>query len=281
MDELRQPNDIEKIELHLLIEAICRRYGYDFRHYLKAHILRRVLFHMEKEEIMTISQLTERILYDSSAFENLKNDLSINVTEMFRYPNFFKDLRELVIPVLKTYPSINVWNAGCSTGEEVVSIAILLKEEGLLDRTTIYATDIDNDVLEIAKQGIYPFSEVEKWDENYLLAGGESSLSEYYTAQNSIVQFHKSLFENIVFLEHNLVQDHSFISANLILCRNVLIYFDKELKDNVLQLLEDSLLPGGVLGIGSKETLQFTKVHSEFDVLKLDTKLYSKKVKLI
>jgi len=270
--------EIENIELNLLLEAMYQRYGYDYQHYMKSHVKRRVLHHMKTENIDSISELTSKILYDRKVFEQLLFYLSINVTEMFRFPMFFEDLRKHVIPILKTYASINIWDAGCSTGEEVVSIAILLEEEGLLERSQIYATDINKKVLDIASKGIYPIAEIKKWTKNYHNAGGKKSFSDYYTAKYDSVLFNRRLYENIVFLEHNLVQDQSFIGANLILCRNVLIYFDKELKNKVLSMLEDSLLPGAVLGIGSKESLKFTEVNSEFDVLSQRSKLYCKKV---
>lgn len=270
--------EIQNIELDLLVDAMYQRYGYDYKHYLKSHIKRRVLFHMESEGLDTISELTGRILYDHDAFEQLLRDLSINVTEMFRFPPFFEDIRKQVIPMLKTYPSINVWHAGCSTGEEVISMAIILEEEGLLERSRIYATDIDKKVLDKASKGIYPISEIKKWTKNYQDAGGKRSFSDYYTAKYDSVLFNRNLYESIVFLEHNLTQDQSFIGANLILCRNVMIYFDKELKDKVLRVLDDSLLPGGVLGIGSKESLKFTEVHSDFEILSQRSRLYNKKV---
>ena len=270
--------EIENIELNLLIEAMYQRYGYDYRHYLKTHVRRRVLYHMETEDIDSITELTGKILYDQEVFNSLLMNLSINVTEMFRFPAFFEDIRKHVIPILKTYPSINIWHAGCSTGEEVVSMAILLEEEGLLERSRIYATDVDKNALDKAGKGIYPISEIKKWTKNYHDAGGKKSFSEYYTAKYDSVLFNRNLYENIVFSEHNLTQDQSFIGANLILCRNVLIYFDKELKDKVLHVLEDSLLPGGVLGVGSKESLKFTDVSSDFKVLSRRSKLYYKKV---
>jgi len=270
--------EIEKIELQLLLEAMYQRYGYDYKNYTKSHIKRRVLHHMNAENIDGISELTRKILYDHEAFDELVLDLSVNVTEMFRFPMFFEDIRKHVIPILKTYPSINIWHAGCSTGEEVVSMAILLEEEGLLERSRIYATDINKKVLDIASGGIYPIGEIKKWTKNYNEAGGKRSFSDYYTAKYDSVIFSQKLYENIVFLEHNLTQDQSFIGANLILCRNVLIYFNNELKDKVVNMLEDSLLPGGVLGIGSKESLKFTQADSDFEVLSQNSRLYCKKV---
>ena len=204
-------------------------------------------------------------------------DLSINVTDMFRFPNFFKDLREEVIPFLKTYPSINIWHAGCSSGEEVISMAILLKEEGLLNRVNIYATDMNEQVLDIAKEGIYPIENVKKWTKNYQEAGGKKSFSDYYIAKYDHAIFDKDLLKNVTFLKHNLVIDKIFIDANLILCRNVLIYFNQELQNQVLELFEESLISGGVIGIGSKENLRFTSVNEKFDSITA-TKIYKKKI---
>lgn len=270
--------DIENIELKLLLDAIYMRYGYDFKNYTKSHVKRRVLNRVELNELDNITQLTNEVLYNSEVFNQLLLDLSINVTEMFRFPLFFKELREHVIPLLKTYPSINIWHAGCSTGEEVVSMAILLDEEGLLERSRIYATDINKKVLDIAKQGIYPISEIKKWTKNYQEAGGKKSFSNYYTAKYDSVIMHQNLYENMVFLEHNLTQDKEFIGANLIICRNVLIYFNKTLKEKVLKLFDDSLINGGVLGIGSKENISFTSISTKLYVLSKDAKIYCKKV---
>jgi len=270
--------DIENIELKLLLDAVYMRYGYDFKDYTKSHVKRRVLNRVELNELDNITQLTSKVLYNSDVFNELLMDLSINVTEMFRFPLFFKELRERVIPILKTYPTINVWHAGCSTGEEVISMAILLSEEGLLERSRIYATDINKNVLDIAKQGIYPISEIRKWTKNYQDAGGNKSFSDYYTAKYDSVIMNPELYKNIVFLEHNLTQDKKFISANLIVCRNVLIYFNKELKEKVLTLFDNSLINGGVLGIGSKECIKFRSIYDKLDVLSEGARIFYKKV---
>lgn len=270
--------EIENIELKLLIEAIYLRYGYDFKNYTKSHLKRRILRRVKLDDLKNITQLTERLLYDRDALEQILLDLSINVTEMFRFPEFFKDLREDVIPLLKTYPSINIWHAGCSTGEEVISMAILLKEEGLLNRVNIYATDINKQVLEIAKEGIYSIEEVKKWTKNYQEAGGEKSFSDYYVAKYDHAIFDQNLLKNVTFLEHNLVIDKIFIDANLVICRNVLIYFNKKLQDQVLELFEESLIPGGMIGIGSKENLRFTSVNEKFESITTATKIYKKKI---
>jgi chemotaxis protein methyltransferase CheR len=270
--------EIENIELKLLSEAIYLRYGYDFKDYTKSHLKRRVLRRVKLDNLENITQLTERLLYDRNALEQVLLDLSINVTEMFRFPQFFKDLRENVIPILKTYPSVNIWHAGCSTGEEVISMAILLKEEGLLNRVNIYATDINKKVLEIAREGIYPIEEVKKWTKNYQNTGGKKSFSDYYVAKYDHAIFDQDLLKNVTFLEHNLVIDKTFIDANLIICRNVLIYFNKKLQNQVLELFEESLVPGGVVGIGSKENLRFTSVNENFESITTASKIYKKKI---
>jgi chemotaxis protein methyltransferase CheR len=270
--------EIENIELKLLIEAMYLKYGYDFKNYTKSHLKRRILRRVKLDNLKNITQLTERMLYDRDSLEQILLDLSINVTEMFRFPQFFKDLREYIIPVLKTYPSINIWHAGCSTGEEVISMAILLKEEGLLNRVNIYATDINKQVLEIAKEGIYPIEDVKKWTKNYQEAGGKKSFSDYYVAKYDHAIFDQNLLKNVTFLEHNLVIDNIFIDANLIICRNVLIYFNKQLQDQVLELFEESLIPGGMIGIGSKENLRFTSINENFESVSTAAKIYKKKI---
>ena len=270
--------EIENIELKLLIEAIYLKYGYDFKNYTKSHLKRRILRKVKLDNLKNITQLTERMLYDRDVLEQILLDLSINVTDMFRFPKFFKDLRKGIIPVLKTYPSINIWHAGCSTGEEVISMAILLKEEGLLNRVNIYATDINKKVLDIAREGIYPVEEVKKWTKNYQEAGGKKSFSDYYIAKYDHAIFDQSLLKNVTFLEHNLVIDKIFIDANLIICRNVLIYFNKKLQNQVLELFEESLIPGGMIGIGSKENLRFTSINENFESVSTTSKIYKKKI---
>lgn len=270
--------EVENIELKLLIDAIYLSYGYDFKNYTKSHLKRRILRRVKLDNLKSITALTEKLLYDKDTLEQILLDLSINVTEMFRFPEFFKDLRKDIIPLLKTYPSINIWHAGCSTGEEVMSMVILLKEEGLLNRVNIYATDINKKVLDIAKDGIYKVEDVKKWTNNYQEAGGKKSFSDYYVAKYDYAIFDQDLLKNVTFLEHNLVIDKTFINANLIICRNVLIYFNKILQDQVLELFEESLIPGGIIGIGSKESLRFTSVYKKFESITSNTKIYKKKI---
>lgn len=269
---------IEDIELDLLLKAIFLKYGYDFNNYTKKHTKRRIKRRMKIEDIKTISRMIEKVLYDEEFFKNaILKDLSINTTEMFRFPEFYKMIREKVVPILETYPSINIWHAGCSTGEEVLSMAILLKEEGLLHKTNIYATDFNVDVLKFAKEGIYPLEKIKKWTENYHKSGGKNSFADYYTSKYNSVVFDSELIKNVTFLEHNLVKDRRFISSNLIICRNVFIYFNNELQEKVLKLFSDSLLNGGFLGIGSKESIKYNESRKHYNEISSKCKIYQKK----
>jgi chemotaxis protein methyltransferase CheR len=265
---------IEQIELELFLEAIYRRYGYDFRQYSQASVRRRIQHHLAKTKIETISELMSKILYDEALFQSLFFDMSVTVTEMFRDPWFYLALREKVIPFLKTFPFINVWQAGCSTGEEAYSLAILLKEEGLYKRTHIYATDFNDAVLEKAKTRIYSLERIKEYTINYQKAGGKHSLADYYRAQYQSVIIDVSLQENITFANHNLATDSVFGEMHLILCRNVLIYFDRPLQDQVLSLFRDSLLYNGFLCLGSKETIHFSKVKKDFIEFGSKEKIY-------
>ncbi|HKH90197.1 MAG TPA: protein-glutamate O-methyltransferase CheR, partial [Gemmatimonadaceae bacterium] len=224
-------SDLERLEIELLLEGVYRHYGFDFRSYAYASIRRRLWKRVEGEGLKTISELQARILHDPDAMERLLLDLSVNVTAMFRDPSFYKEFRDRVIPLLRTYPFIRIWHAGCSTGEEVFSMAILLEEEGLYDRARLYATDINDVVLQRARQGIFPLDRMQEYTENYLRAGGKRSFSEYYTAKYDGALFTPSLTRNIVFSQHNLVTDRSFSEFHVIFCRNVLIYFDKTLQN--------------------------------------------------
>jgi chemotaxis protein methyltransferase CheR len=270
--------DLLNIELQLLMEAIYLRYGYDFRNYSKTHIKRRVLHHLGINMLSSITQLQDRILRDRAFFNGLLDDLSINVTEMFRDPEFYKSLRDKIIPKLRTYAYFKIWQAGCSTGEEVYSIAILLKEEGLLDRCQVYATDFNRKVLEIAKEGVYQKSEIEQFERNYELSGGKYKLSDYYKSRYGSVIFNRELSSKIVFADHNLVTDKVFADVNLILCRNVLIYFEKSLQENVIGLFYDSLVPSGILCLGTKESIKFSRYEHLFDVVDEKQKIYKKKI---
>ena len=268
--------DLEKIEIALLLEAIYRQYGFDFRAYAFASLRRRVWKRIEIEALPTISALQERILHDRVVMERLLLDLSINVTAMFRDPDFYVAFRQHVVPLLRTYPFIRLWHAGCATGEEAYSMAILLQEEGLYDRARIYATDINEVVLQKAKEGIFGLDRMQEYTQNYLRAGGTRSFSEYYVAKYDGALITRSLLRNIVFSQHNLVTDHSFAECNVILCRNVLIYFDKTLQARVHKLFYQSLVKFGVLALGNKETLKFSEHEQDYDYLDVREKLYKK-----
>ncbi|MDF2448561.1 MAG: protein-glutamate O-methyltransferase CheR [Bacteroidota bacterium] len=260
-----------------ILETIFSRYGYDFRHYSEAHIKRRLLNSMVRWRIPDTEHMKERILTDEAFAATLVNDLSITVTEMFRDPDFYRSLRTHVIPILKTYPFIKIWHAGCSTGEEAYSMAILLTEEGLYDRSTIYATDFNQQALNFAKEGIYSNDLAREYTINYQLAGCKSSFSDYYTSQYDHVIMHKSLRRNILWANHNLVTDSVFAEVHLILCRNVMIYFDKVLQNQVQKLFYESLIKGGVLCLGSKESLKFTNVYDRYSEIDKAQRIYKKK----
>ncbi|PKP32442.1 MAG: chemotaxis protein CheR [Bacteroidetes bacterium HGW-Bacteroidetes-16] len=271
-------NQTINIEIDLILDAIFQKYGYDFRNYSRAHVKRRLLHRLAGSHFKSLSQMQHEVLYDPSFFQEILKDLSINVTEMFRDPKFYLALRSEIIPLLKTYPFIKVWHAGCSTGEEVYSFAIVLKEEGLYDRVQIYATDFNRTVLDIAKKGIYPINRIKEFTANYQQAGGKQSFSDYYMADYNSVIFDQSLKKNIVFAEHNLVTDSVFAEVNIIICRNVLIYFNRELQNKVFTLFTESLINGGFLCLGSKETLQFSQNAGLYDVLNAYEKLYKKRI---
>jgi chemotaxis protein methyltransferase CheR len=268
--------DLERIEIELLLEGIFRQYGFDFRAYAYASIRRRLWKRIEEEKLSSISALQERVLHQPEMMEKLLLDLSINVTAMFRDPGFYQTFREHVVPLLRTYPFIRIWHAGCSTGEEVYSMAILLREEGLYDRSRIYATDINEVVLQKAKTGIFPLDRMQEYTENYLKAGGRRAFSEYYTAKYDGAIFRPSLLQNVVFSQHNLVTDRSFAEVNVILCRNVLIYFDRTLQHRVHGLFYDSLAMFGILGLGSKESLRLSKYEDCYEPVSNAQKLYRK-----
>lgn len=269
-------NNREKIEIDLLIEAVKRYYGYDFTNYSKAHIKRRMSVFLTKHRYESISEMQHYVLHNPNIFEDFLNNFSINVTEMFRDPDFYKEFRKNVIPILKTYPYLKIWIAGCATGEEVYSFAIMLKEEGLLARSTIYATDFNSKALQKAAKAIYSIDTIKSYTSNYQKSGGNSSFSDYYIADYNSVIINKSLKENVVFAEHNLVTDGVFTEANLIVCRNVLIYFDRDLQDKVLSLFNKSLIQGGYLALGTKETIQFSKINSKFSTISKENKIYKK-----
>jgi chemotaxis protein methyltransferase CheR len=267
---------LERLEVELLLEAVYRHYGFDFRTYAYASLRRRVWKRIQAERLDTVSDLQAAVLHDPAALERLLDDLSVNVTAMFRDPNFFLAFRERVVPMLRTYPFFRIWHAGCSTGEEVYSMAILLEEEGLYDRARVYATDMNERVLRQARAGIFPLDRMQEYTDNYIKAGGRRSFSEYYTAGYDGALFHPALLRNVVFAQHNLVTDRSFSEFNAILCRNVLIYFDKSLQTRVHRLFYDSLATFGVLALGGKETLRFSAFEDCFDAVAPAEKIYRK-----
>jgi chemotaxis protein methyltransferase CheR len=268
--------DLERIEVDLLLEGIFRQYGFDFRSYAYSSLKRRLWKRITAEGMESISQLQHAVLHDTNMMEKLLLDLSINVSSMYRDPSFYMAFREQVIPVLRTYPFIRLWHAGCSTGEEVYSMAILLEEEGLYDRSRIYATDINEVVLQTAKSGIYSLDKMQEYTQNYLRAGGTRAFSDYYTAKYDSAIFNSSLTRNVVFSQHNLVTDRSFSEFNVILCRNVMIYFDRKLQDRVHSLFYESLVPFGFLGLGSKESLRFSKYETCYEQIDDHEKIYKR-----
>jgi chemotaxis protein methyltransferase CheR len=268
--------ETETLELQLLLEGIYRQYGFDFREYAPASLKRRVWRRVQAERAGTIAGLLALVLHDEEVMERLLLDLSINVTAMFRDPTFYAAFRERVVPMLRTYPFTRIWVAGCSTGEEVYSLSILLHEEDLYDRTRIYATDINEAVLERAREGVFPLEKMREYTENYIRAGGKRSFSEYYLAKYEGALFERTLTDNVVWAPHNLVQDRSFNTFNVILCRNVMIYFDRALQTRVHQLFYDSLERFGVLALGHKESIRFTGVESAYEELDAQEKLYRK-----
>lgn len=267
-------NELEDIEIQLLLEGVYRHYGFDFRDYAIASLRRRIWNAVRAEKLTTISALQEKVLHDPACMERFLLGLSVNVTAMFRDPGFYASFRSQVVPLLRTYPFIRIWHAGCSTGEEVYSMAILLFEEGLYDRCRIYATDMNEAVLHQAKAGIFPLDLMQEYTQLYLQAGGQKSFSEYYTAAYNNAIFRSFLKQNIIFSHHNLVTDASFNEFNVILCRNVLIYFNQVLQEQVHKLLYESLRMFGMLGLGRQETLKLTPYENCYEELDGQEKLY-------
>lgn len=270
-------DDPDGLELELLLEAVYRRYGLDFRGYATASLRRRVWRRVTLEGLETVTALTDRLLHDPRVLERLLRDLSINVTEMFRDPPFHAALRAAAIPLLRTYPFVRVWNAGCSTGEEAYSLAITLHEAGLLERSRIYATDMNEGALTQARTGAFPLERMRAYTENYQQAGGARSFSEYYLARGSSAVFDPVLARNTVFAQHNLVSDRSFNEFHLIVCRNVMIYFGRELQRHVHELFLDSLVPLGLLGLGRKEAISPPEIAARYQPLVGAEKLFRRR----
>jgi chemotaxis protein methyltransferase CheR len=276
MQPIRPQHSDTDIELKMLMEAIYLKYSYDFRDYTGASQKRRVQHAMREMGCDTISKLQSRVLHEPSAFSELLQYLTIPVTEMFRDPTYYAALREHVMPVLSTYPSLKIWVAGCSTGEEVYSLAILLKEEGLLERSIIYATDINPQSLEKAKKGVFPLENMRAYTENYQAAGGRRAFSDYYTAAYNAALFDRSLAENVTFADHSLATDAVFAETQFISCRNVMIYFKKKLQERALGLFHESLCHRGFLGLGSKESIDFSAYGPLFEPIVKRERLFRK-----
>lgn len=268
----------ETIETDLLLEAIYRKYGHDFRGYAKSTVKRRINRRLQLSGLPSISAMQHKVLNDREFLNQILLDLSINVTEMFRDPPFFKALRQRVLPKLASHQMIKIWHAGCATGEEVYSMAIMLAEAGLTNRTRIYATDFNDVVLDRAKQGIFPVERIPLYTTNYQKAGGVGSFADYYTAKYNSAIVSSLLKRNIIFTNHNLVTDSSFGEMDLVICRNVLIYFNKSLQRHVLRLLSDSLCEGGFLCLGNKETISRTGCADEYEIVDSKQRIHKKKV---
>lgn len=270
-------DELEEIQIALLVDAIHKRYGYDFRNYAPASLKRRIRDFTRASGHDTISEMIPPLLRDAAFGAKLIFALSVTVSEMFRDPAFFGFLRKDVIPHLKTYPFVRIWHAGCSTGEEVYSLAIVLQEEGFYDRATIFATDFNELALDKAREGIYPLEKMKAYTSNYQRSGGTESFTRYYRTGYEAAIMDAGLKKNITFANHNLVTDSVFSEMHLIVCRNVLIYFDRTLQDRVLQLFHDSLAHGGVLALGSKESLRFSRVADFYKELSGKWKIFQKK----
>jgi len=271
----KPPSDFD-IELRMLVEAVYLKYNYDFRDYTGASQKRRVLVAMREMECDTVSELQSKVLHEPNGFAQLLQYLTIPVTEMFRDPDYFMAIREQVAPLLSTYPSLKIWIAGCSTGEEVYSMAILLKEEGLLERSIIYATDINPESLEAARRGVFPLERMRLYTENYQKAGGKAAFSDYYTAAYGGALFDRELMENVTFADHSLATDSVFSETHFVSCRNVLIYFNRRLQDRVFGLFHESLCHRGFLGLGSKESIDFSSYAERFEPLARRERLFRK-----
>lgn len=267
---------VADIEIRLLVDAVYLRYGHDFRDYAFASLKRRVLQAQQRMSLGSISALQERVLHDPEEFARLLQFLTVPVSEMFRDPSYFLALRRHVVPVLRTYPSLKVWVAGCSTGEEPYSLAILLHEEGLLERTILYATDINHASLDKARAGIFSLEHMQSFTRNYQRAGGSRSFSDYYTAAYGGALFDKFLRDSITFADHSLATDAVFAETQLVSCRNVLIYFNRSLQDRALGLFHESLTRRGFLGLGSKETLDFSAYAERFESVSRPDRVYRK-----
>jgi chemotaxis protein methyltransferase CheR len=270
------PDDIFNIEFKLLLDAIYLQYSQDFRGYSFVSLKRRVKHAVRRLGCETVSELQAKVMHNPSLFSWLLQYLTVSVSEIFRDPAYFRTIRETVVPLLRTYTSRKIWIAGCSNGEEVCSMAILLHEEGLLDKTMIYATDINPVALEKAGRAIFAMEHMQKYTENYQLAGGKSTFSDYYSAAYGGVIFDRALLRNVVFADHSLATDSVFSEMQFISCRNVLIYFNRELKDRAFNLFHESLCRRGFLGLGNKESLDFSPLSPQFETISKAEKIFRK-----
>ncbi len=278
MDKDQEILDNESLEIELVLAALLKKSDFDYRNYSRAHIKRRLNHRLAVGGYDRYSDLIPEIIYNSDLLRNLLLDLSINVTDMFRDPSFFIAIRDNVLPYIQTYPFIKLWHAGCSSGQEVYSTAILLQEEGLYNKTQLYATDFNRDILDRAKEAIYPVEYIKKYTSNYQQAKGKHSFADYYNANYDSAAISPNLKKNILFSFHNLVTDGVFGEMHVIFCRNVLIYFDKILQNKVLKLFHESLVPGGFLCLGSKESIKYSDVESLFETVSSEEKIYRKRV---
>ncbi|GFZ97173.1 CheR family methyltransferase [Dyella caseinilytica] len=256
--------ELDNIEVELFTQAMQRRHGYDFSQYAPASLKRRVLQLVEQLETRTISGLIERVMHEPQLLPRMLDGLTVPASDMFRDPSMFRGLREQVLPLLASYPQINIWQAGCAHGQEVYSLAILLEEAGLYERTQIFATDLSERALHQAQEGIYPAREAQQWSRNYQAAGGTHSLADYYSARYNLLKLDQRLRRNVTFAQHNLVSDGVFCEAHLVLCRNVMIYFSNPLQDHVLSLFRNSLVRGGFLCVGMRESLDYATTAATF-----------------
>lgn len=271
-----EQDELFELEVEALIKEIHKQYGYDFSGYARASVYRRIKRFLGQKHLQSIVELRQFLFMDSFFFENFLQEVTVNVTEMFRDPTFFKSLRENVLPILSTYPFIKIWDAGCSTGEELFSLAILLEEEGLLSRCKIYATDINQKVLRQAKEGIFSASHMTAYTASYYAAGGKRDFADYYTSNYGNVKFNSSLVKNVVFYPHNLATDTSFNEFHLIVCRNVLIYFNRALQERVYNLFDESLVSLGYLALGKKETLTMSGISDSYNFVDKSNRIYRK-----
>ncbi|MEH7253055.1 protein-glutamate O-methyltransferase CheR [Neobacillus niacini] len=275
--DIIEPNELQEIEIKLLLEGLYQMYGYDFRSYVRGSIGRRIVNRMKAERLPTITALLEKVLHEPGVLERLLNDFSIRMTEMYRDPSFFAAFRNEVVPLLRELPEIRIWHAGCATGEEVYSMAILMQEEGLSEKTKIYATDMNEKALTAAQKGAFPLKKMQQYTKNYLKAGGKMAFSEYYTTDHQFAYFSPHLTENLTFAQHNLVSDSSFNEFHVIVCRNVMIYFDTALQQEVHGLFYDSLADGGFIGLGSKESILGMTKGMKYTEFNSYEKIYRKK----